>query len=104
MRVVIPIYGLHHDPDHYPDPETFNPDRFMDENKRTRHPYTYLPFGEGPRACIGTLNIISFSDNKRKFNEGICFHYREIIFTSVLIIFCYDVVSLMVLLYISIAK
>ncbi|KAL2736912.1 cytochrome P450 6B5-like [Vespula squamosa] len=60
MRVVIPIYGLHHDPDHYPDPETFNPDRFMDENKRTRHPYTYLPFGEGPRACIGTLNIISF--------------------------------------------
>lgn len=68
MRVVIPIYGLHHDPDHYPDPEAFNPDRFTDENKRTRHPYTYLPFGEGPRACIGMrfallqikVGIISF--------------------------------------------
>lgn len=68
MRVIIPIYGLHHDPDYYPDPGTFNPERFTDENKRTRHPYTYLPFGEGPRNCIGMrfallqikVGIISF--------------------------------------------
>lgn len=53
MRVVIPIYGLHHDPNYYPEPMTFKPERFTEENKRTRHPYTYLPFGEGPRNCIG---------------------------------------------------
>lgn len=54
MRVIIPIYGLHHDPNYYPDPARFNPERFTEENKRARHPYTYLPFGEGPRNCIGT--------------------------------------------------
>ncbi|XP_071876484.1 cytochrome P450 6j1 isoform X2 [Bombus fervidus] len=68
MRVIIPIYGFHHDPDYYPDPATFDPERFTEENKRTRHPYTYLPFGEGPRNCIGMrfallqikVGIISF--------------------------------------------
>ncbi|EFN89993.1 probable cytochrome P450 6a13 [Harpegnathos saltator] len=73
MRVVIPIYGLHHDPNYYPDPATFDPERFTEENKRTRHPYTYLPFGEGPRNCIGMrfallqikMGMISFLKNHR---------------------------------------
>ncbi|CAG2172429.1 unnamed protein product [Oppiella nova] len=51
--VEIPIYAIHHDPDHYPDPFTFNPDRFMPENRDHIKPYTYLPFGSGPRNCIG---------------------------------------------------
>ena len=55
MRVIIPIYGFHHDPKYYPNPATFDPERFTEENKRTRHSYTYLPFGEGPRNCIGIL-------------------------------------------------
>lgn len=49
----IPIYGIHHDPQYYPDPETFDPDRFSDENKYKILPGTYLPFGLGPRGCIG---------------------------------------------------
>ncbi|XP_049788050.1 probable cytochrome P450 6a14 [Schistocerca cancellata] len=51
--VVIPVYGLHHDPEIYPDPERFDPERFSEEQKAQRHPYVYLPFGEGPRICIG---------------------------------------------------
>jgi cytochrome P450 len=47
------IYGVHHDPDLWPDPETFDPGRF-DPEKITDHvPYSYLPFGGGPRLCIG---------------------------------------------------
>ncbi|KAJ8973688.1 hypothetical protein NQ317_013393 [Molorchus minor] len=50
----IPMYAIHHDPQHYPDPERFDPERFSDENKKNIKPYTYLPFGLGPRNCIGS--------------------------------------------------
>lgn len=51
--VIFPIYALHHDPNYYPNPEVFDPERFTSEAKRSRLPCTYLPFGEGPRICIG---------------------------------------------------
>ena len=43
-------YLLHHDPDVYKDPYTFNPERFLDEPPGT---YTFIPFGGGRRRCIG---------------------------------------------------
>ena len=46
-------YALQHDPDVYPNPETFDPDRILADGKEPRNPYTYLTFGQGPRNCIG---------------------------------------------------
>ncbi|XP_066259970.1 cytochrome P450 9e2-like [Euwallacea similis] len=50
----IPIISIHHDEKYYPDPEKFIPERFSEANKGNILPYTYLPFGVGPRACIGS--------------------------------------------------
>lgn len=51
--VYISTLGLHRDPDYYPNPYKWDPDRFSEENKKNRHQNVYLPFGQGPRNCIG---------------------------------------------------
>ncbi|XP_017150534.1 probable cytochrome P450 6a20 [Drosophila miranda] len=51
--VVIPTLGIHHDPEFYPEPEKFKPERFDEDQVLQRPPCTFLPFGDGPRTCIG---------------------------------------------------
>lgn len=49
----IPIWSIQRDPQYFPNPEKFDPERFNDENKQKIDPYTFLTFGIGPRSCIG---------------------------------------------------
>lgn len=50
VAVIIPVFALHHDEQYYENPETFNPDRFVEQ---TLPKNVYIPFGDGPRNCIG---------------------------------------------------
>jgi cytochrome P450 len=53
--VIIPVHAIHHDARFWPEPETFDPTRFLDpERVKARHRSAYLPFGGGKRICIGT--------------------------------------------------
>ncbi|XP_055693821.1 probable cytochrome P450 9f2 [Lutzomyia longipalpis] len=52
--IYIPIVAIHHDPKYFPNPFSFDPERFNEQNKRNIIPYSYLPFGAGPRNCIGS--------------------------------------------------
>ncbi|KPM11179.1 cytochrome P450-like protein 25 [Sarcoptes scabiei] len=57
--IIISIYAIHHNPEYYPEPERFDPERFMPGNLEKIIPYTYLPFGGGPRNCIGMRFVMT---------------------------------------------
>jgi cytochrome P450 len=51
--LLLSLYGLHRNPRVWADPGSFNPDRFAPDQASMRHPFAYMPFGAGPRICIG---------------------------------------------------
>ncbi len=51
--VVVFIYGAHHSPQYWENPESFDEERFAKVNDKQHTPFTHLPFGAGPRGCIG---------------------------------------------------
>lgn len=50
---LVSSYAMHRRSDYYPEPETFDPERFTPENEKQLPRYAYMPFGAGPRICIG---------------------------------------------------
>ena len=61
-NVVIPTWSIHHDWRYYPNPEVYDPERFLGENAHNMRNGTYVPFGDGPRKCVGEL---------RSFDRGV---------------------------------
>lgn len=51
--IVIPVHGIQNDAKFYPEPEQFIPERFSSESYKSFDEMPYLPFGEGPRNCVG---------------------------------------------------
>ncbi|KAK9884798.1 hypothetical protein WA026_009025 [Henosepilachna vigintioctopunctata] len=52
-KIAISLIALHNDPDYFPNPEVFDPERFSEENVNSIPDFAYIPFGNGPRVCIG---------------------------------------------------
>ena len=53
QQVALLMTHIHHHPDHWADPERFDPDRFLPTASEGRHPFAFAPFGAGQRQCIG---------------------------------------------------
>lgn len=51
--VAVFIPGIHRNPKNYPNPDKYDPDRFLPEKAKERHQYSFLPFSAGTRNCIG---------------------------------------------------
>ena len=51
--VMMCLTPIHLDCAHFESPLAFSPSRFLDGSEKTRHPYAFLPFGAGPRSCLG---------------------------------------------------
>ena len=52
-RVYLNIAGITVDPDYFPEPQTFRPERFSNDTTQSHPPMAFQPFGSGPRMCIG---------------------------------------------------
>ncbi|XP_063532060.1 probable cytochrome P450 6a13 [Cydia strobilella] len=54
VKIVVPVEALQNDEKYFDNPRDFQPERFTPEEVKKRHKYVYLPFGDGPRTCIGS--------------------------------------------------
>uniref|UniRef100_A0A3B4BAF6 Cytochrome P450 3A n=2 Tax=Periophthalmus magnuspinnatus TaxID=409849 RepID=A0A3B4BAF6_9GOBI len=77
MVVLVPTWPLHRDPDTWPEPDAFKPERFSKENKDKVDPYIYMPFGSGPRNCIGmrfalVMMKLAITEVLQKYSFSVC--------------------------------
>ncbi|XP_072319762.1 cytochrome P450 3A56-like [Eucyclogobius newberryi] len=77
MVVMVPFYALHRDPELWPEPQEFRPERFSKENRQKIRPYSYMPFGVGPRNCVGMRFAqaavkLALVDVLRRYSFSVC--------------------------------
>lgn len=65
-KVVIPVRAIHLDPEYYPNPDKFDPERFSSDEKKKRNIMTWLAFGDGPRNWYQSLHILKSTDYSLK--------------------------------------
>ncbi len=100
MTVFIPIYQMHFHPGYWTEPEVFNPERFLDEELEKKNRWVYLPFGGGPRQCIGNnfalmemqivvamimrrFKLKLISEEKIQLNPGVTLRPEENVFMRI---------------------
>jgi cytochrome P450 len=71
--ITISIYVTHRNPNLWPEPERFDPERFAPAVRARRHRFAYLPFGGGPRICIGSSFALA---EAQVIIAAIAQHYR----------------------------
>ncbi|XP_075890945.1 cytochrome P450 3A40-like [Nelusetta ayraudi] len=77
MVVMVPTWPMHKDPSLWPNPEEFKPERFNKQNKDKIDPYTYMPFGSGPRNCIGmrfalVMMKLAIVETLQRYSFSVC--------------------------------
>lgn len=63
--IIISHFGMMRDPNYFPQPDRFWPERFMPDNQQY-NPAAFVPFGDGPRTCIG---IFEYTKNIRNYRS-----------------------------------
>ncbi|KAH8332388.1 hypothetical protein KR074_002548 [Drosophila pseudoananassae] len=88
VAVSVDIFNMHRNKDLWgPEADTFNPDNFLPENVRERHPYAFMPFSKGKRNCIGwryamISSKIALAQILRSYKLSTSFRYEDLVFVD----------------------